>query len=79
MWHGGLSNIAPPPVRAYRQHLMLVIPEPGAVVNPEPMTTDLGYGFQALAFRALAALGRPDEAAALRTRHTFDPPAQPQP
>ena len=28
---------------------------------------------------ALAALGRPDEAAALRTRHALDPPAQPQP
>ena len=26
-----------------------------------------------------AALGRPDEAAALRTRYTLDPPAQPQP
>ena len=68
-----------PPVRAYRKHLMLVIPGRHAVANPEPMTTDLGYGFQALAFRALAALGRPDEAAALRTRHTLDPPAQPQP
>ena len=27
---------------------------------------------------ALAALGRPDEAAALRTRYALDPPAQPQ-
>ena len=58
---------------------MLVIPGRHAVANPEPMTTDLGYGFQALAFHALAALGRPDEAADLRTHHTLDPPAQPHP